>query len=125
MHHHAQPTCRRSCNPPAPGPWRARPQMMLCIGMLYAPLMDWALAAAAGPHAWRWMVGLPALPGAAMAASLWILPESPRWLVMWVVPSARVWGLGVYVHRVARPHAGRRVRMHRELAAGGGGGRAR
>jgi hypothetical protein len=27
-------------------------------------------------------VGLPALPGAAMAASLVLLPESPRWLVL-------------------------------------------
>ena len=28
------------------------------------------------------MVGLPAVPGAAMAMALVLLPESPRWLVM-------------------------------------------
>ena len=52
--------------------------MMLCIGLLAAMLMDWALASAGR----RWMVGLPAVPGAAMALSLLLLPESPRWLLM-------------------------------------------
>ena len=28
------------------------------------------------------MVGLPAIPGAAMALALVLIPESPRWLVM-------------------------------------------
>jgi hypothetical protein len=35
-----------------------------------------------GGWSWRWMVGLPALPGTLMAASLAVLPESPRWLVL-------------------------------------------
>lgn len=58
------------------------PQMMLTLGMLSAVLVDALLSATAGPSGWRWMVGLPALPGAAMAASLVLLPESPRWLVL-------------------------------------------
>ena len=53
-------------------------QVMLCFGMLASMMMDWALSKAG----WRWMVGLPAIPGAAMALALVLLPESPRWLVM-------------------------------------------
>ena len=51
---------------------------MLCFGMLASMMMDWALSRAG----WRWMVGLPAIPGAAMALALVLIPESPRWLVM-------------------------------------------
>jgi len=59
---------------------------MLTIGMLTAVLVDAALGAAAGDSSgdaasdttWRWMVGLPAVPGAAMAAAIVLLPESPR-----------------------------------------------
>ena len=35
----------------------------------------------AQPHGWRWMVGLGALPAAVQAILLFLLPESPRWLV--------------------------------------------
>jgi hypothetical protein len=38
---------------------------MLTLGMLCAGVVDWLLNAAAGPGAWRWMVGLPAAPGGA------------------------------------------------------------
>ncbi len=57
-------------------------QMMLTIGMLLAVLINWGLAATGSPSSWRWMVGLPALPGAALGAGLLLLPESPRWLVL-------------------------------------------
>ena len=42
--------------------------MMLCLGMLLASVMDWLLQGVA--HDWRWMVGLPAIPGALMGFSL-------------------------------------------------------
>ncbi|GBF87486.1 inositol transporter [Raphidocelis subcapitata] len=57
-------------------------EVMLVFGMLTSLLMDALLAATAGPSAWRIMVGLPAVPGLVLAASLLFLPESPRWLVM-------------------------------------------
>lgn len=53
---------------------------MLCLGMLLAPLVDWLLSG--HPGTWRLMVGLPAVPGAVLAAAPWVLPESPRWLVV-------------------------------------------
>ena len=34
------------------------------------------------PGSWRWMVGLPIIPGLALALAPLVLPESPRWLVM-------------------------------------------
>lgn len=52
-------------------------EVMLCIGMFISTVVDWALQHA-GPHGWRWMVGLPAIPGAAIGLALLILPESPR-----------------------------------------------
>jgi MFS family permease len=56
---------------------------MLTLGLLSSVLVDAALSSAFGAaHAWRWMVGLPAIPGVVMAASLVMLPESPRWLVL-------------------------------------------
>ncbi|GIL91883.1 hypothetical protein Vretifemale_19472 [Volvox reticuliferus] len=56
-------------------------EVMLCIGMLSAPLVDWALSQADSMGSWRAMVGLPALPGLLLAAAPLVLPESPRWLV--------------------------------------------
>lgn len=38
-------------------------QVMLTLGMLAAVLVNLALSTAAGGAAWRWMVGLPAIPG--------------------------------------------------------------
>ncbi|KAK9803469.1 hypothetical protein WJX73_005311 [Symbiochloris irregularis] len=34
------------------------------------------------PNNWRWMVGLPVVPGLVLSAAMWMLPESPRWLVV-------------------------------------------
>ena len=43
---------------------------------------SWAQALAFGPHNWRWMLGLETLPAVLYFAFLFIVPESPRWLVM-------------------------------------------
>ncbi|EFJ42942.1 hypothetical protein VOLCADRAFT_119260, partial [Volvox carteri f. nagariensis] len=56
-------------------------EVMLCIGMLLAPLVDWLLSRANPEDSWRAMVGLPALPALLLAAAPVVLPESPRWLV--------------------------------------------
>lgn len=34
------------------------------------------------PGQWRWMVGIPAIPGALLVLALVLLTESPRWLIM-------------------------------------------
>ncbi|GFH12737.1 MFS domain-containing protein, partial [Haematococcus lacustris] len=57
-------------------------ELMLCVGMLAATAIDWLLHYTAGSGSWRWMVGIPVLPGAVMGLALMVLPESPRWLVM-------------------------------------------
>lgn len=53
-------------------------QLMITIGILISYLVGYALATA---EAWRWMLGLAAIPGVAMLIGLLTLPESPRWLV--------------------------------------------
>ena len=50
---------------------------MLCLGVLTAMIVDWALDSV-GRESWRWMVGLPAIPAAALALALVLLPETPR-----------------------------------------------
>ncbi|KAL3163007.1 hypothetical protein ABBQ32_009439 [Trebouxia sp. C0010 RCD-2024] len=55
-------------------------ELLLCGGMLGSLLADTALMHV--PNNWRWMVGLPVIPAAVLAVSLFILPESPRWLVV-------------------------------------------
>jgi sugar porter (SP) family MFS transporter len=42
----------------------------------------WAMALKVGEYNWRWMLGLEALPAALYFLFLWLVPESPRWLVM-------------------------------------------
>lgn len=55
-------------------------EAMLCVGMLFASLADAAFDSMAGN--WRWMVGVPAVGGLVMTCAVFILPESPRWLVV-------------------------------------------
>lgn len=55
-------------------------ELMLCLGMLAAALVDAVLESAGA--SWRIMVGLPVIPGCIMLSSMCILPESPRWLVV-------------------------------------------
>jgi SP family galactose:H+ symporter-like MFS transporter len=52
-------------------------QLAITLGILAAYLVDYAFAASA---AWRWMLGLAAVPGAMLGAGMLFLPESPRWL---------------------------------------------
>ncbi len=54
-------------------------QLMLTSGILAAYIGDWALKGV--PDNWRWMVGLAALPGLALAIGMLFVPPSPRWLV--------------------------------------------
>ncbi len=55
-------------------------QLTIVIGVLFTNVINYLLSNA-GPDAWRWMVGLGAVPsGLFLLGVLW-LPESPRWLV--------------------------------------------
>ncbi len=54
-------------------------QLMVVSGILAAYIVNWALKGAADN--WRWMLGLGALPGLALAIGMFFQPFSPRWLV--------------------------------------------
>jgi SP family galactose:H+ symporter-like MFS transporter len=54
-------------------------QLMITIGILIAFVSD-ALLARSG--AWRWMLGLVAVPGLLFLLGVFFLPDSPRWLMM-------------------------------------------
>ncbi len=54
-------------------------QLMVVTGILVAYIVNWALKGVADE--WRWMLGLGALPGLALAVGMVFQPYSPRWLV--------------------------------------------
>jgi MFS transporter, SP family, galactose:H+ symporter len=53
-------------------------QLAITIGIVLAYLVDYALAPIEG---WRWMFGVAVVPAVVFGASMYFLPESPRWLV--------------------------------------------
>ena len=53
-------------------------QLAITIGIVVAYLVNYALAAA---EAWRWMLGLGAVPAVVLGVGMFLLPDSPRWLV--------------------------------------------
>jgi sugar porter (SP) family MFS transporter len=54
-------------------------QLMVVSGIMAAYIVNWALKDATDN--WRWMLGLGALPGLALAIGMYFQPFSPRWLV--------------------------------------------
>jgi sugar porter (SP) family MFS transporter len=54
-------------------------QLMLTCGIFAAYIANWALQGV--PDNWRWMVGIAAVPGLALAIGMYFAPSSPRWLV--------------------------------------------
>jgi len=57
-------------------------EVMLCVGMLLAALMDALLGYITSGSSWRWQVQMPVFPALVMICTMWWIPESPRWLVM-------------------------------------------
>jgi sugar porter (SP) family MFS transporter len=53
-------------------------QVAITTGILSAYLVDYAFSGVAGN--WRWMLGIGALPGAALAVGMLTVPHTPRWL---------------------------------------------
>lgn len=56
-------------------------QLTIVLGILITNVVNYLLRNE-GPDAWRWMVGLGAVPSAFFLAGVTWLPESPRWLSM-------------------------------------------
>jgi sugar porter (SP) family MFS transporter len=54
-------------------------QLMVTLGILLAYIAGYGLRDI--PGNWRWMFGIAAVPGAALAISMIFVPHSPRWLV--------------------------------------------
>lgn len=52
-------------------------QLAITIGILGAYLVDYGYAES---EAWRWMLGLAAVPGVILGLGMLFMPESPRWL---------------------------------------------
>ena len=88
----------------APAAWRGRLaglfQFNIVFGILVAFLSN-ALLAGVGEHAWRWMLGVEAVPALVYTVMAFALPESPRWLIAY--RGDRVSAL--HVLRQSRPDA--------------------
>jgi hypothetical protein len=54
-------------------------QMMVVLGILIAYIVDFVFKGVADN--WRWMLGLGAVPGVALAVGMVLMPHSPRWLM--------------------------------------------
>ena len=57
-------------------------QLMVTLGILLAFLSDLAFSQMGAVSAWRWMLGIVAVPGALFLAGILFVPNSPRWLMM-------------------------------------------
>src|SRR5882672_12465870 len=49
--------------------------------MLVAYLSNYVIAEAIGTGAWRWMLGVQAVPSIIFFLLLYLIPKSPRWLM--------------------------------------------
>lgn len=53
-------------------------QLMIASGILLSYVAGYALAPW---QAWRWMVAIALVPAVVLVLGIWVLPESPRWLL--------------------------------------------
>ncbi|WP_160148917.1 sugar porter family MFS transporter [Amycolatopsis alkalitolerans] len=53
-------------------------QLMIACGILLSYLVGYALSPL---HAWRLMIAVALVPAVVLVAGIWVLPESPRWLL--------------------------------------------
>jgi MFS transporter, SP family, arabinose:H+ symporter len=75
-------------------------QFNIVFGILVAFLSNYLLARM-GANAWRWMLGIMAVPSLLYTAACFLIPESPRWLIARKNDRAR----GLEVLRLIRPGA--------------------
>lgn len=57
-------------------------QFNIVLGILVAFALNALIATVGGEHAWRWMLGVEALPALIFAGFCLTIPESPRWLIV-------------------------------------------
>jgi sugar porter (SP) family MFS transporter len=57
-------------------------QFNIVFGILVAFLSNAVIARVGGEHAWRWMLGVEAVPALLYTLFCFSLPESPRWLLV-------------------------------------------
>lgn len=55
-------------------------QLGIVIGILIAYLASWGLSGL-GESSWRWMLGVATVPSVIFLIGLFVIPESPRWLI--------------------------------------------
>jgi sugar porter (SP) family MFS transporter len=55
-------------------------QLGIVIGILVSYLASWGLSGL-GENSWRWMLGVAAAPSLLFLGGLFVIPESPRWLI--------------------------------------------
>lgn len=69
----------------APARWRGRlvavVQFNIVLGILLAFFSNYVIARTIGADAWRWMFGVQAAPSILFFLLVFLIPESPRWLV--------------------------------------------
>ena len=69
----------------SPAPFRGRlvaiTQVNIVFGMLVAYLSNYFIANSISVEAWRWMLGVEAIPAAIFFLLLFFIPRSPRWLM--------------------------------------------
>jgi MFS transporter, SP family, arabinose:H+ symporter len=56
-------------------------QFNIVFGILVAFLSNYLIGKYMGENAWRWMLGVMAIPSLIYTACCFLLPESPRWLI--------------------------------------------
>jgi sugar porter (SP) family MFS transporter len=54
-------------------------QLFVTLGIVAAYITDWGFSGYS--NNWRWMFGIGAIPGIALAVGMFFMPFSPRWLV--------------------------------------------
>lgn len=57
-------------------------QFMIVLGILIAFLSNWLVGTGLGENAWRWMLGIEAVPALMYLLLVFRIPNSPRWLVI-------------------------------------------
>lgn len=57
-------------------------QFNIVLGILIAYVSNYALQGIGGEDAWRWMLGIVAIPSVAFIVFVLFVPESPRWLIV-------------------------------------------
>ena len=57
-------------------------QFNIVFGILVAFFTNWLIGQLLGPEAWRWMLGLEAIPALIYVLMVTRVPNSPRWLVL-------------------------------------------